>query len=389
MTPPFELFSWGPAWGLSSFDPFCMSIQCYLSLSCANWINTKSTNPKISPSGELPLLRDGAIPVAGTANIIRHLKRKGFDLDANLTPLQLAQSSSYINLIETKLYEARLHTLFMDAKNYNEDTLRVYSKQLDFMRRFYVPEILKKRVVGRLSGYRMMLDDNKELVNEVYLNAKDVFQALSDKLSDQLFFFGDKPTTLDAVAYAHLSLHALPLLTNPKLNAILTFNFPNLTTYITRMQAAMSLYPPPVPSQSPPPLHIASFLTNPTASFATLYATAKQRLAALTADPRPVDTSGEASEADVREQRKREARVDAFYKWLSVLGAVGFFVGYVIVNGIVQIGVVDEGDDEDGFGGGGGGNHDEPGGDGREDEYDGSAAVYVDEDGNVYSDDDE
>ncbi|KAI9344398.1 hypothetical protein BDR26DRAFT_917364 [Obelidium mucronatum] len=108
------------------------------------------------------------------------------------------------------------------------------------------------------------------------------------------------------------------------------------------MLAAMSLYPPPVPSQSPPPLHIASFLTNPTASFATLYATAKQRLAALTADPRPVNTSGEASEADVRGQRKHEARVDVFYKWLSVLGAVGFFVGYVIVNGIVQIGVVDE-----------------------------------------------
>ncbi|KAI9344399.1 hypothetical protein BDR26DRAFT_917365 [Obelidium mucronatum] len=38
----------------------------------------------------------------------------------------------------------------------------------------------------------MMLDDDKELVNEVYLNTKDVFQALSDKLSDQLFFFGDK-----------------------------------------------------------------------------------------------------------------------------------------------------------------------------------------------------
>ncbi|KAJ3028421.1 UNVERIFIED_CONTAM: metaxin 1 [Siphonaria sp. JEL0065] len=355
--------------------------------------------------GELPLLRDGTIPIAGTSNIIRHLKRKGFDLDANLTSLQLAQSSSFINLIETKLYEARLHTLFMDAKNYNEDTLRVYSKQLDFMRRFYVPEILKKRVVGRLHGYRfcvlvflfirclienndltkrrMMLDDKQELVNEVYLNAKDVFQALSDKLSDQLFFFGDKPTTLDAVAYAHLSLHALPLLTNPKLNAILTFNFPNLTSYITRMQAAMSLYPPPVPSPSPPPLHIVSFLTNPTASFAALYAATKQSIVSLTSEAPVVDPDSDA-EADIREKRKREARVDAFYKWMSVFGAVGFFVGYVLVNGIVQIGgAAEEEEEEDEFEVVNGGSGEEEG-----DGYDGSASVYVDEEGNIYSDDD-
>ncbi|KAJ3289015.1 metaxin 1 [Rhizoclosmatium sp. JEL0117] len=349
-----------------------MSIQCYLSLSCANWFSTTSADPKISPSGELPLLRDGTIPVAGTANIIRHLKRKGYDLDANLTPLQLAQSNSYINLIETKLYEARLHTLFMDAKNYNEDTLRVYSKQLDLMRRFYVPEILKKRVVGRLVGYRMMLDDEGKLVNEVYLNAKDVFQALNDKLGDQLFFFGDKPTTLDAVAYAHLSLHALPLLSNPKLNAILTFNFPNLTTYITRMQAAMTLYPPPTPAPSPPPLHILSFLTNPTASFAALYAASKQRVIALTS---PAPLSGDP-ETDLREKRRREERVDLFYKWGSVVAAVGFFVGYVVVNGIVQFGEVEEGDEEEEV------EAEEKGGDG----YRGDEAVYVDEDGNVYAD---
>ncbi|KAJ3070427.1 metaxin 1 [Podochytrium sp. JEL0797] len=378
--PPFELFSWGPAWGLSSFDPFCMSIQCYLSLSCVNWISTKSSNPGISPSGELPLLRDSTIPVAGTANIIRHLKRKGYDLDANLTPLQIARSSSYITLIETKLYEARLHTLFMDAKNYSEDTLRVYSKQLDFMRRFYFPEILKKRVVGRLAGYRMMLDDNQELVNEVYLNAKDVFQALSSKLGDQLFFFGEKPTTLDAIAYAHLTLFALPILSNPKLNAILTFHFPNLTAYITRMQNTMTLYPPPTPSPSPPPLHIVSFLTNPTASFAALYAATKIRLTALTTTPEPV-SSGDP-EADQAELRKREARVDAFYKWSSVIGAVAFFVGYVIANGIVQI---DFGEEEANEAEVVDGRKEDEEGDG----FDGTASVYVDEDGNVYSDEDE
>ncbi|KAJ3233515.1 metaxin 1 [Chytriomyces hyalinus] len=376
--PPFELFAWGPAWGLDSFDPFCMSVQCYLSLSCASWVCTKSSNPKISPSGELPLLRDGTIPVAGRANIIRHLKRKGFDLDANLTPLQLAQSASFINLIETKLYDSLLHTLFMDAKNYSEDTLRVYSKQLDFVRRFYVPEVLKKRVVGRLAGYRMMLDHNQELVNEVYLNAKDVFQALDDKLGDQLFFFGDKPTTLDAVAYAHLSLHALPLLTNPKLHAILTFSFPNLIAYITRMQAALTLYPPPSPSPTPPSLHIVSILSNPSGAWSAIAADVSRRWSALTSE------SAQASygdpELDAREKRRREARVETFWKWMSVLGAVGFFVGYVVANGIVEFrsGDDDEHDDEDYHGH----QSEDLNGDAV---VDGDSFVYVDEDGNVFT----
>ncbi|KAI8620507.1 hypothetical protein BC830DRAFT_1059198 [Chytriomyces sp. MP71] len=358
MPSTLELFSWGPAWGLSSFDPFCMSIQSYLSLSGVDWTSTKSSNPKISPSGELPLLRDGTIPISGRANIVRHLKRKacGYDLDADLSALQLAQSASYINLIETKLYDSLLHTLFVDAKNYNEDTLRVYSKQLDFVRRFYVPEVLKKRVIGRLAGYRMMLNDKEELVNEVYLNAKDIFKALNDKLGEQQFFFGDKPTTLDAVAYAHLSMHALPILTNPNLHAILTFNFPKLTAYLSRMQDVMARCPPPAASPAPPPLHIISLLSNPSAAILTLAEETRRSWTSLTAE------------------RPREARVEVFWKWFSVLGACGFFVGYVISHGIIQIQSV-EGDEED-F-------HVEE----TEHEDSTDSFVFVDEDGNVFSGD--
>jgi len=52
---------------------------------------------------------------------------------------------------------------------------------------------------------------------KVYLNAHDAYASLSTKLGNKKYFFGDKPSTLDAIAYGHLALHCYPNLQNPKL----------------------------------------------------------------------------------------------------------------------------------------------------------------------------
>ncbi|KAJ3129808.1 hypothetical protein HK100_008395 [Physocladia obscura] len=226
----------------------------------------------------------------------------------------------------------------------------------------------------------MMLDDKKELVNEVYLSARDVFAALNDKLGDQLFFFGDKPTTLDAVAYAHLSLHALPLLTNPKLNAILTFNFPKLSTYILRMKNTMILYPAAVKGPTPPPLHIVSILTNPRVGLISLFEAAWTKLQAVVKSDTAANSESGDPEMNARIRRKQEARVESFYKWASVIGAVGFFVGFVISQGIVKIVAVEEeeGNEDNGSVYKNG-----------NDDFAGGETVIVDENGNVHTTDNE
>lgn len=73
----FELFSWGNSDAkIPSFDADCLSIAAYLNCCQANWVINDCNDTSISPSGELPLLRDSMQALVGTSNIINHLKQK-------------------------------------------------------------------------------------------------------------------------------------------------------------------------------------------------------------------------------------------------------------------------------------------------------------------------
>jgi hypothetical protein len=95
------------------------------------------------------------------------------------------------------------------------------------------------------------------------------------------------------------------------------------------------------------------------------------------------------------EEAARTARVETFYKILSVVSAVGFFVGYVVYKGIVQIEVSD-GDDEEGGDEGNRGGEDEVEvieyykGDSKEERGDGNneGGILIDEEGNVIYEED-
>ena len=71
-----ELYAWGKGFGLPSFDPFCLSIEAYLSLCDVRWVLNDVSNPLVSPSGELPVLKIGSEPITGTSSIIKVLKSR-------------------------------------------------------------------------------------------------------------------------------------------------------------------------------------------------------------------------------------------------------------------------------------------------------------------------
>lgn len=100
--------------------------------------------------------------------------------------------------------------------------------------RYTSPNQIKANAKTRLSSYK---------TEEIYKKTRDLYKMLSDKLGDKPFFYGDAPTTLDAVAYAHLSLHSFPTLSNPNLFSMLAFEFPTLISYVTRIKSEF-LYAP-------------------------------------------------------------------------------------------------------------------------------------------------
>ncbi|KAI8926255.1 hypothetical protein BC831DRAFT_511793 [Entophlyctis helioformis] len=277
-----ELFAWGPGLDQPSFDPFCLSIAAYLNMA-----------------GELPLLRVGVEPVVGTFNIIRTLKSKGIDLDTGLSDREKAESQAFIALIENKLYDALLYTFWMEGANYNKSIQPTLSQSLTFF------DYRDVQVKG-------------ETIPEVYLNAREAYRALADKLGDKPYFFGDRPSSLDAIAYGHLAVHVFPSLAVPKLFSLLTFEFPTLIAYCARLKGEIPLTRPSMRSM------VSDFVKDPEPYLRFVWEGFQTKMVPVT------------------EKKTKEQRVQAFWKGVSVVAAVGFFVGFVASNGLVQISIEDD-----------------------------------------------
>ena len=193
-----ELFAWPPGFDLSSFDPFCLSIEAYLGLCEVHWVLNSVANPLISPSGELPVLKLKGEPIAGTSPIIKVLKQKvisiykGHDLDHLLSTNEMFESLAFQSMIEDTLHDALLYSWYIENVNYSNVASAVLTNTSSFLSRYTLPQKLKNRVRNRLSNTQKVRDHTGKLVPEVYVMARDCYQVLADKLGEKDFFYGTR-----------------------------------------------------------------------------------------------------------------------------------------------------------------------------------------------------
>lgn len=87
------------------------------------------------------------------------------------------------------------------------------------------------------------------LIENSSCDNRNLYKELASKLGDKNFIFGDEPCLLDAILYNHLAAHCLPrkkqhfidtffknsLSVDPMLFSLLTFEYPSLIRYCTRI----------------------------------------------------------------------------------------------------------------------------------------------------------
>lgn len=211
----------------------------------------------------------------------------------------------------------------MDSENYFKNTRKAVSGSLPWLTRYFVVDALQNKAKSRLMRGNGVLD-----VEEIYKEASRLYKVLDEKLGHNEFLLGgDSPTSIDAMLYAHLSLAAQPNLANPRLFSLISF-LPNLTLYISRMDALLVETTAQSNVVAPPPSALADLAQMIRSSLTGL-------------DPRTWTTFGSV----------RKWTSDDWFKVVQVLSCVGLFVGFVIRKGIVQIGssedVVEDDHDED------------------------------------------
>ncbi|KAF7644514.1 hypothetical protein LDENG_00220930 [Lucifuga dentata] len=195
----------------------------------------KTSNPWSSPSGSLPALRTNQKEtLSRLSDIIIHLRKQKYNADYDLSAKEGADSLAFISLMEQKLMPALIYTFWIEPKNYVEATRHWYAEHVSFPLNFFLPTRMQRTQLEKLRLLREdeTLEAGEELEKELYRDAAECMNLLSQRLGSHKFFFGDSPSSLDAYVFGHLAPILKCKLPNAKLQQHLK-SLNNLTRFCT------------------------------------------------------------------------------------------------------------------------------------------------------------
>ncbi|KAF9993775.1 metaxin 1 [Entomortierella chlamydospora] len=337
-----ELYIYGGAYGLPSIDAQCLAMISYLSIvSHQEYTIVECNDPAVSPSGQLPMLHDGNNWIAGTNRIISYLSKTGYNADEDLSAEDLAKSVAYSALADESLADAILFSWFADTENFFGATRKAYSNLFSFPSRYILPTQMRKSAVRRVQkyGHSVTIDSEKSTNEEntrIYDLARDCYRVLDRKLGDKDFFFGLKPTSLDAKVFAYLAVQLYPEIPNPQFQLILINQFPRLVAYCDRCREEFFANPPDITLPSEP----SPFFTNPISAPREWFRNTFF-FHSTTSSSRYVSSGNE------KPKKTKEDREFDLKRIYAITFGVVAMATYAIVNGLVAIGNEEEEDERE------------------------------------------
>lgn len=181
-----------------------------------------------------PSLHHGKEVVNGYLNIATKLKNLYGNIDSELTAKQASESLALTNLITSKMKPVLDFMYWVDPRNSDEFTSRWFMKALPFPFNYsYVKR--KKQECENFIETLYPLDTDIDVIKDfITKSATQCLSTVSTRLGSLKYFYGDKPTHLDVLVYAHLApLMKLPFSSNG-VSALLSM-WPNLSEYVRRI----------------------------------------------------------------------------------------------------------------------------------------------------------
>ncbi|KAL7075959.1 hypothetical protein ACQ4LE_004203 [Meloidogyne hapla] len=231
-----NLYIWPAEFGLPSMDIESLQFMAASKICAAPILFEYSTQPWKSPTGDLPyLITEEQETICDISRFVDFLRNSKQDivLDNDLVPSQLCDFDAYSALLKQKIRPALLQTFWLDKYNYNSIIHNCYTQHLIFPYGLYYME--KKR-----SKADAVVKSTRKSLQQITMDAIQALNMLSAKLSDNKYFCGDKPCSLDALIFGYLA----PLLKTPLPNDRLQLHLsatPNLVRFV---ESILSIYMP-------------------------------------------------------------------------------------------------------------------------------------------------
>nr|XP_031303148.1 metaxin-3 isoform X2 [Camelus dromedarius] len=182
MAAPLELSCWGGGWGLPSVHSESLVVMAYAKFSGAPLKVNVIDNTWRGSRGDVPVLTSEDNTVSQPAKILNFLRKQ-------------------------------LHTFWVESDNYFSVTKPWFASQIPFPLSLILPGRMSKGALNRilLTRGEPPLYHLREVEAQIYRDAKECLNLLSNRLGTSQFFFGDTPSTLDAYVFGFLApLYKVP-----------------------------------------------------------------------------------------------------------------------------------------------------------------------------------
>lgn len=223
------LFQFYRVWDLPNASPFCMKVETYLRMAKLPYENKFVNNPQKSPKRKLPHIKIDGIFYPDSEFIVDELKRRfGDELDHDLTPEQKALAVLIDVTFCERLYWVIVYMRWQDIGGW-EYIKETMFKKLPAVSKLFVPNMVRKYMLKQLNQQ----GTGRHSLKEVEHMGIKILDTMAIILGEKTYFLSDKPTSIDATAFAFLVNIIWTPLNDPVKQHVLKQK--NLVAYCDRM----------------------------------------------------------------------------------------------------------------------------------------------------------
>ncbi|WP_448548966.1 glutathione S-transferase family protein [Thalassotalea fusca] len=225
-----KLHSFGQGFGLIDPSPFVVKVDLFMRMNELPFVSDANVNHlKTAPKNKLPYITDGNLTIGDSHFILEYLTDKyQLTLDEHLTQEQKAQAQLFTKAIDEGLYWCLVYSRWVHPSTWPL-IKNTFFGALPIPLKWFVPAMLQRGVKKNLIAQ----GTGRHSEDEILSLTSSYFSSLSTLLGNSTYFFGDKLSSFDAIAYSTLAQFIISDIDNEFNQSARTFD--NLVAYCQRL----------------------------------------------------------------------------------------------------------------------------------------------------------
>jgi glutathione S-transferase len=222
------LYGFGPNFGLPETSPYVTKTEVQLQMAGLAY-RKEQAFPEQSPKGQMPFIDDNGELVADSTFIRSHIERKyGIDLDAGLDRRGRAEAWALERMIENHFGWMVGYSRFFLPDNFEKGPVRFFDHAPELQR-----AAMREAMMERIRETFLAVGVLRHSPEEIEALGGRSIEALAAVLGDKPYLMADRPTGVDAIAFAALAALVTPFFDSPLRRRAEAH--PTLPAYVDRM----------------------------------------------------------------------------------------------------------------------------------------------------------